>query len=382
MDAQVAVIGLGSMGSAALWQLASRGVATVGFEQFEPGHDRGAGHGETKIYRTAYGEGPEYVPLVRAALPLWRRLEEETGRPLLTMNGGLMIGPLGTPFMSGVLASIREYDLLHEVLDPEQAERRFPQVRMSEDEHLIWEPRAGFLRPELAVVTASERARRLGATIVTGARVSSVLDHGDHVEIRAGDWSYRVERAVVASGAWFQKVFSAPDTPFWVERQVQGWFPVDDPALWHPERMGIYSRVAGPDNWYGFPTLDGRSVKVAFHHHGGRPSDPDRLDREVRASDIDPLAEVLMAGLRGVGPVPIKTQVCMYINTPDEHFLLGPLPDAPRIVLAGPMAGHGFKFAPVIGQIAADLATTGETEHPIESFDPARFPQLAGMGRA
>lgn len=382
MDAQVGVVGLGSMGSAALWQLASRGVPALGFEQFEPGHDRGAGHGETKIYRTAYGEGPEYVPLVIAALPLWRRLEEETGRPLLTMNGGLMIGPLESPFIAGVLESVGRYDLVHDVLDPEQAERRFPQLRMAPHEHAVWEPRAGFLRPELAVVAATERARRLGATIVSGARVTSVLDHGDHVEIEAGGRSYRVERAIVASGAWFLKVLDAPGAPFWVERQVQGWFPVEDPALYHPERFPIFSRVIGADNWYGFPSLDGRAVKVAFHHHGGARSDPDQLDRQVHQSDVEPLAEVLTAGLRGVGPDPVRTQVCMYINTPDEQFVVGPLPDAPRIVCAGPMAGHGFKFSTIIGAAAADLATTGRTDHPIETFSPATLPQLSGVGRA
>src|SRR3989442_6924768 len=138
LDAEVGVVGLGSMGSAALWQVAGRGAQVIGFDQFEPGHPWGAGHGESKIFRTAYAEGPQYVPMLRAALPLWRQLEEETGRPLLTMSGGLMIGSFDNWFISGVLSSARQYGLLHRVLDPAEAERQWPQLHMQPGEHGVW----------------------------------------------------------------------------------------------------------------------------------------------------------------------------------------------------------------------------------------------------
>lgn len=382
MDVEVAVIGLGSVGSLALWELARRGVSALGIEQFQPGHANGAGHGESKIFRSAYAEGSEYVPLLRAALPLWRELEEETGRPLLTMNGGLMIGELDSPFIAGVLRSAREHGLIHEVLDREATERRFPQLRLRDGEHVVWEPRAGVLRPELAVVAATDRARALGARVVSHTRVESVVDLGDRVEIRAGGHIYRAEQAVLGVGAWFGGLFPSQQLPFWVERQVQAWFPVEDPSIYHPERFGIFSRVVGEGlNLYGFPTLDGRTIKVAFHHGGDRTA-IDELDREAHPSDIEPLAEVATAGLRGLSPVPVRTQVCMYINTPDDHFVIGELPDAPRIKLIGPMASHGFKFAPVIGAIAADLVTRGRTEHPIGLFEPGRLAALAGIGQA
>ncbi len=378
MDADVAVVGLGSMGAAALWQLAGRGADVIGFEQFAPGHPFGAGHGESKIFRTAYAEGPEYVPMLRAALPLWRQLEEETGRPLLTMCGGLMIGAVDNDFIARARRSAEECGISHRIFDAAEAEQRWPQLRLRPDEHVLWEPRAGIIRPELAVVAAAERAEELGARVVTDTRVQSVEDHGDHVEVHAADRSWRVGRVVLSVGSWVGKVLSDLELPFWVERQVQVWFPVDDPQLFHPERFGIFIRALDEaSTWYGFPTLDGRTIKVAFHHRQGRRSDPDALDREVDADDIDPLREIAMANLHGVGPEPARTQVCMYCNTPDEHFVIGPLGEAPRVILCGPMAGHGFKFSPVVGSIAADLAIDGRTGFDIQQFDPGRLAALA-----
>jgi sarcosine oxidase len=380
MDAEIGVVGLGSMGSAALWQVASRGASVIGLDQFEPGHPFGAGHGESKIFRTAYAEGPEYVPLLRAAVPLWRQLEEETGRPLLTMTGGLMIGSPDNEFLSGMLKTAVQCGLLHRVFDAEEAEGRWPQLRMRPDEHAIWEPRAGLLRPELAVVTAVERARELGAQVVLGARVQSVSDEGDHVEIRTSSRTWRVGRVILAVGSWIGKVLGGTELPFWVERQVQAWFAVENRELYLPERFGIFIRALDAEStFYGFPTLDGQTIKVAFHHANGRPSDPDTIDREVDASDIEPLRQAALENLRWLRPEAVKTLVCMYCNTPDGHFVIGPMPGAPRIVLCGPMAGHGFKFCTVVGAIGADLVIDGRTGFDIGPFDPARLPALAAV---
>jgi sarcosine oxidase len=368
------------MGSATLWQVASRGASVIGFDQYEPGHSMGAGHGESKIFRTAYAEGPEYVPLLRAALPLWRQLEEETGRPLLTLTGGVMIGPLDHDFIAGALRSAREQGVAHRVYDAAEAEARWPQLKLGAEDHVVWEPRAGLLRPELAVVTAAERARELGARLITGVRVDSVRQDGDQVEIRAGDRSWRVGHVILAVGSWIGKVLGGEDLPFWVERQVQAWFPLEDPELYQPERFGIFIRALDAvSTWYGFPTLDGRTVKVAFHHYNGAPSDPDTIDRKVHASDIEPLREIALANLRGLRPDVDRSLVCMYCNTPDGHFVIGPMPGSPRIVLCGPMAGHGFKVCTVVGAIGADLALEGRTSFDIRPFDPARLPALAAV---
>jgi sarcosine oxidase len=380
MDADVAVVGLGSVGSAALWRLAARGVSAVGFERFEPGHPYGAGHGESKIFRTAYPEGAAYVRLLLAALPLWRRLEAETGRPLLAMTGGLLIGRPDGGLVAGGLRSARELGLVHRLLEAREAEARWPGLRVRAGEHVLWEPRAGVLRPELAVVAAVDRARELGARVVAETRVESVADEGGHAEVRAGDRTWRVGRVVVAAGAWIPRILGLAGAPFWVERQVQAWFPVEEPGLYHPERFGVFIRALDErSTWYGFPSLDGRSVKVGFHHMDGAPSDPDTIDREIHPADTELLMEETMANLRGVGTGPLRAQVCMYINTPDDGFVIGPLPGRPRVVLAGPMASHGYKFSSVAGEIAADLATEGTTGHDISLFDPRRLPELAGL---
>jgi sarcosine oxidase len=217
--------------------------------------------------------------------------------------------------------------------------------------------------------------------VIGDAHVQSVLQRDSQVEIVCSNRTYSVAKAIVASGAWVQKIFTRKELPFWVERQVQVWFPVDDPELYGPERFGVFIRHVDGLAWYGFPTLDRRTIKVAIHH-GGDPSDPDRLDRAVRPSDVQPLAELVASQLHGVKATAVRSQVCMYTNTPDECFVIGPLPDADRVILAGPMGGHGFKFAPVVGRIAAQLATKGRADYPIEPFRPSRLADLYGVGSA
>ncbi len=377
VDAEVAVVGLGSMGSMALWQCASRGARVLGLERFAIGHDRGAGHGDSKIFRTAYAEGSEYVPLLQAALGLWHLLEQETGKPLLTMTGGLMIGDPAGSFLGGVVASARMHGLLHEVLTPDQAMQRFPQLRLTAREHAIWEPRAGVLRPELAIAAAIDRARQLGAETLEQVEVQRLTDCGSHVKIESSRGTFRVARAVVTVGAWTPRLVQLPGMDrCWVERQVQAWFRLEEPDLYRPDRFGIFARYIDGVNWYGFPTLDGATIKVAFHHGGSR-TDPDQVDRTVHATDLDPLRERVCRGLRGVSEEVVRATTCLYINTPDDHFVIGPATASGRVVVAGPMAGHGFKFAAIVGSVLADLALEGKTVHPIEPFDPAR-PSFAG----
>jgi sarcosine oxidase len=365
------------MGSMALWQCASRGAKVLGLERFTIGHDRGAGHGDSKIFRTAYAEGAEYVPLLKAALELWHLLEEETGKPLLMMTGGVMIGDPADGFLRGVVASARLHGLLHHVLTPDQAMQRFPQLRLAAREHAVWEPRAGVLRPELAIAAAVDRARQLGAETLEQVTVQRLSDCGSHVRLETERRTFQVARAVVTVGAWTPTLVPLPGMDrCWVERQVQAWFRLEELDLYRPERFGIFARYLDGINWYGFPTLDGSTIKVAFHHGGAR-ADPDGIDRVVHATDLDPLRERVRLGLRGVSQEVVRATTCLYINTPDDHFVIGPATSSGRIVVAGPMAGHGFKFAPVVGGIVADLVLEGRTGYPIEPFDPGR-PSFAG----
>jgi sarcosine oxidase len=373
LDAEVAVVGLGSMGSQALWQVARRGVSAIGIEQFVPGHDRGSGHGESRIIRSCYQEGPQYVPLIQAAFQHWRELEQETGKQLLTENGALFIGDPDGSYLGDVLRTAEQYDLPHEMLDEGEVRRRFPQHRLAPGEGAFWDLQAGFLRPEAAVRAAAGRAEQLGARVATAERVEAIEEHQAHVEIRTPGGTFRAEQAIVAAGAWTEKLLHELRLPLWVERQVMLWFRALHPEEFAPGRFPVFIRERGGDRtWYGFPTLDGETVKAAVHHDGPE-ADPDRLDREIHDRDRDPVEKLVAANLPGLEPAPLRGVACMYTNTPDGHFVLGRPPGLQRIVMLGPMAGHGFKFASVVGRIGADLAVDGSTELPIDSFSPARF---------
>jgi sarcosine oxidase len=373
LDAEVAVVGLGSMGSQALWQVARRGVSVIGIEQFVPGHDRGSGHGESRIIRSCYQEGPQYVPLILAAFQHWRELERETGKQLLTENGALFIGDPDGSYLGDVLRTAEEYDLPHEMLDEGETLRRFPQHRLASGEGAFWDLQAGFLRPEAAVRAAAGRAEQLGARVATADRVEAIEEHGNHVEVRTSTGTLRAEQAIVAAGAWTEKLLPGLRLPLWVERQVMLWFRALRPEEFAPDRFPVFIRERGGGRtWYGFPSLDGETVKAAIHHDGPE-ADPDRLDREIHDRDREPVVELVAANLPGLDPKPLRGVACMYTNTPDGHFVLGRPPGLERIVMLGPMAGHGFKFASVAGRIGADLAVDGSTELPIDSFSPTRF---------
>ena len=370
--ADVVVVGVGTMGSLALWRLASRGASVIGLEQFEPGHDRGSGHGESRIIRTAYFEGPEYVPLIQASFPLWRELEAASGAELLTMTGALMIGRPDGELVAGALRSAREHNLTHELLDAEEARMRFSQHRLQDGEVALWEEQAGVLRPERSILAAAALAKELGARIVTGARGVAIRADGRTVMVRTDSGTYRARHLVISVGPWLGGLLPQLHLPLVVERQVMAWFPARQPDLFGPSRFPVFIHELGDVHCYGLPSLDGSTVKVAIHHHGRRV-DPDRPDRDIRDADLQPIAKLVSEHLNGIDPTPARAGTCLYTNTPDEHFLVGPAPGLPNVVLLGGFSGHGFKFAPVMGEIAADLALSGRTAHPIGGFSPERF---------
>jgi len=373
----VAVVGVGAMGSATLWRLASRGATVAGFDQFAPPHDLGSSHGESRIIRTAYFEGSDYVPLVRRAFDLWRELEHESDASILTMTGALMIGRPEGALIVGTLDSVRTHDLAHEVHDRDAMAARYPQHRLDPDEIGIYEADAGLLRPEAGIAAAIARAEALGATVRRNTPVTAIKVVGPaEAWVTAGDEVYIARHVVVSTGSWLGRLLYQLRLPLRVERQVPVWFPLREPALYSPERFPVFLRAlpnTGGDRYrYGFPTLDGVTAKVAIHHEGATTS-ADRLDRTVRAEDLAPVESFVRDYMRGLAPEAARAGVCMYTNTPDEHFIIGPTPGLPALTLLGGFSGHGYKFMPVVGDIAADLALNGRTDYPIGLFAPARF---------
>jgi sarcosine oxidase len=373
MDADFGVVGVGTMGAMTAWQLARRGASVLGFEQFAPGHDRSGAGGETRIFRTAYLEGTEYVPLLLAAQRQWRALEAECGRALLTLNGGLMIGDADGGLVRSVLASIAAHDLPHDVLDADQAAARYPQHRLRPGEAMVLDHQAGYLRPELAVLMAALRAEELGARIVRHEPVLAVAPDVDGVTITTAGRTWRVGEVVVSAGAWTQRLLpgAAPDLN--VQRLVMTWFAARDPEAFTAERFPIFIRHAGDYDISGWPTLDGASVKVAINYGYDQVADPDRLDRGVEDRLLRVIRSAVGELLPGLVPEPVRVSAYMDGYTADHHAALGRVPGVPRTLIACGFSGHGFKMAPAIGQALAELALRGSTDLPVGHLDPRRL---------
>lgn len=384
LTADVVVIGVGAMGSMSLWQLAERGVPAVGFERFSPGHDRGSSHGESRIFRTAYLEGPGYVPLAQRAVVLWRELQRLSGVSLITENGALSIGQRDSSAITAIMKSIQAYHLRHELLDEDELCARYPAHRVGPGEVAIHEDQAGFVRPERAILAAVARAEDLGARIVRETAVERIEMQSDGVRVIAGAQVCTARHAILAVGPWLGKLLPDLHLPLRVTRQLPGWYPIDRPELFTPERFPVFMRAIGDDatedsTFYGFPTLDGDTIKVALHLEG-ELTDPDSLERTVSPAELTPVQAYIERYLDGVGSVPLRTDACMYTNTLDHDFLVGSPPSMPQVTILGGFSGHGFKFASVMGEVAADLATMGGTDHPVEFLSLDRFlraPEIA-----
>jgi len=370
------------MGSCALWRLARRGLDVIGIEQFEPGHARGASHGQSRIIRTAYAEGAMYVPLAREAWRLWDELSTElSGRaatPLVQRTGGLIMSPAGSPGLDAPVVSARAHGLKYSMLTAAEIRQRFPQHIVDDGTAGFYEEDAGFVRAEEAVLAAVQCARARGARVLTGATVERIVPDSlvPSVEL-AGGSRITARHLVVAAGAWHRALLPPMAPKINVVRRLFAWFAVDDPAAFAPSRFPVFIRgdATGERVWYGIPSLDGATVKVGVHFWPGtdEPVDPAVGARAPDADDEQRLAGLIGGVLTGVEPRPVRIQPCMYSNTADGDFLIGPLAGVPGVTVLGGFSGHGFKFAPVLGDIAADLATTGQTRWDISFLAPDRF---------
>jgi sarcosine oxidase len=379
MKADVLVVGLGSMGSMALWRLAGRGVKVAGFDRFRPPHVMGSHHGGSRIIRTAYYEGAGYVPLARRSFDLWRQLARESDRELLFMTGGLHMGPPDSPEFKGALLSAREHGVEHEVLDAAAVRRRFPQHALRDEELGLLEEEAGYLLPETAIAAALERAAALGAETHFDTPVDAVEPVAGGVLVRAGGRTWRARHAVVAAGAWNSKLhLPGLGVELKVFRQTQAWFRAGRPAIHHPSLAPVFIRHVGPmvpgtELAYGFPSIDGHTVKVGVFEFEEPVVDPDTVDRTPTAADTAAVSAFVRAGMPDLDPEPERAAVCLQEYSPDHHFVVEPLRDAPAITVLVGFSGHGFKFASALGEAAADFATQGGTELAVGHLSSTRF---------
>lgn len=373
MDARIAVIGTGSVGSMALWHLARAGIDAIGFERYAPGHDQAAAGGESRIFRTAYLEGPQYVPLLVRSRQLWQELEQESGRRLLTLNGGLMIGRQDSAPIVNVLKSIKDFDLPHRVLDSAEMGKDYPQHRLTDDEIGVYDEWAGVLRPEFAVAAAAACAQARGARVITGVQ-ARIEPFDDHVVVHAGDRTWTMQTAIVTAGPWTAEFVPAIASAIQPRKLVMTWYhpsvAVED---FLPDRFPIFIHERDNAHVFGIPTLDGGSVKVAPHGSYGDLDSANDLDRNVVPGELEPINRAVEELLVGLTPTPVRVASYMDAYTTDGHGIVGLLPGTSNVWTLGAFSGHGFKMSPALGQVAAELAVSGSTDLPIQHLDPARL---------
>ena len=368
----VAVIGLGSMGSAVLARCAMRGVRAVGIEQYGLGHDLGSGTGKTRIIRKAYFEDAAYVPLLLRAYELWRDLEALTGTRLLHLTGLLLAGSEHSEVIAGTHAAAVAYNLPLQMLTASEMRARYPNLRVQDGEIGAFEPDGGIVFPEAAILAHLALAEAHGATTIQHAAMTS-WEAGDAVRIALSDGSHvEAESTVFALGPWFASEMAKIGIPLVVQRNVQLWF-APETAGWDAAHFPAFllDRPGRP-LVYGFPDL-GDGVKAAFHAHG-EATTPEDLRRDAGDGDVEPVARSLDEWMPGAAGTLLDAKVCMYSLTPDRNFVVGLHPHHSNVVVCGGFSGHGFKFASVVGEIGAQLALDGATPYNVEFLSPARFP--------
>jgi sarcosine oxidase len=372
MTYDVIVIGLGGMGSATAAELACRGLRVLGMEQFDRGHGLGSSHGHSRIIRTAYFEHPDYVPLCRAAFAGWYELEQRTGRQLLIDCPCLTLGPPDGELVSGVLAAAKQHNLEVDSLTYEALRHRYPQFRCPDRFVGVLEHASGILLVDECVRTLQNDAIHHGAELRFGEDVVEwkVVDGG--VAVRTKWETLSAAKLVITAGSWAGRLLADLQLPLTVMRQVPMWFRPDDPAQFRRDRFPIFILDAPEGNYYGMPMLDQRGIKVARHYGAPELNRPDQVQRDITVDDEIPIRRFLETYLpTGAGPR-AEASVCLYTLTPDRHFIIDRHPEYPQVAIAAGFSGHGFKFAPVVGEMLADLASGNQTPHRIDMFTVKR----------
>ncbi|MGH1588513.1 N-methyl-L-tryptophan oxidase [Methylobacterium phyllosphaerae] len=366
----VAVLGLGAMGSAALYQLAKRGAAVIGLDRFAPPHALGSSHGETRITRQAVGEGRDYVPFVTASHRIWRELEAATGETLLNACGALVMAPghgvsshHGKPdFVGRSISAAQGAGIAHEVLDGAEVARRFPQfLNLVGDEKAYYEPGGGYVFPERCIAAQLSGAAAAGAEIRTGCEVLGLREDGSGLRIETTDGVILADRAVVAAGAWTAPLLGSPfDRLLTVRRQLLHWYALADETAYGPSApvfIWMYG-TSDTEYLYGFPPMPGEhAVKVATEQYSTTTT-ADGVNRVVDASESDAMYRLRVANrLAGATPEVVRAAACVYTVTPDRGFIIDRHPDLDRVLVVSACSGHGFKHSAGIGEtVAAELA--------------------------
>ncbi|MFM9108982.1 MAG: N-methyl-L-tryptophan oxidase [Chloroflexota bacterium] len=348
------VLGGGTMGSAAAWELGKRGRSAIVFEQFQHVHDRGAHSGDTRVFRHAYWESPDYVPLVRRADALWMDLEAESGKKILERCGIIEMAAPGVDGPGDSIACAIEYDIPHEVLAPAEIRARWPEIAVPDDWTAMYSPVAGFLRtvPALRAMMAGATANGVQLRAHEAVHDWGATDGGVWVESDAG--RFTADRLYITAGPWVAKTLARLGLPLHVRRKTLWWLETADDAAFDPSRFPVWAAGTARGGFYGFPVIDEFGLKCA-DHLGGETTDPDTIDRTTTEEEAAYLIDEITAIFPKVRRTVTRSAVCMYAMTPDAHFIVDRMPGQPNVVIGGGFSGHGFKFAPAVGEALVEL---------------------------
>jgi sarcosine oxidase len=366
------VVGLGAMGSAATYQLAKRGRRVLGLEMFRPGHDQGSSHGEHRMIRKSSFKIDGYVPLAERAFALWQELEAEASVPLLQWTGEVwLFHEASNPgYRAGVEDSIARGFRVE--LSEQELASRFPGFRLHENMRALYEETAGFLRSEAGVVTHVEQARGHGATIRLEEEVIAWQVDGSGVRVETNRDAYRADRLILAAGAWSAELLGDLHFPMQVQRRVNGFFRPARPDIWSLEQGAPDFMLEVPEgSFYGMPAVGDIGVKIGLS--AGEATTARTIRRTIDDSEIAYLRSVLDRYLPGASGPELRRMTCMCTYTIDGDFIVDRHPEHEQVVIACGFSGRGYKFAPVIGEILADLTLDGGTRHDVDFLSPRRF---------
>ena len=379
-DGELAVIGLGSAGSMALWQAAklSGGGGVVGFEARTPAHGRSAVGGDSRLFRMTFREQHDLAPLLASSLGLWRELESDSGQEILTQCGGLSIGDRRGGYVEAILRNVRETGAPHTVLDAAALRARYPQHRVSDDDAAVLDPRAGFLRTDRAVLSAVAAAESLGAQVLASTPVDALHEDAHGVRVVSGSSSWTFERVIVAAGGWSRHLLpTAVADAVEPRRNFLTWFLAREPASYTPDRFPIFIRIQERLSMYGAPSLDGATVKATLDGRGGPVPNPEDLDRELTDAEVAETELTVREFLPGLVPSIVRSDSYPDLYTADRRPLIGTVPGRPRTYVATGFSGAGFKIASGVGSLIARRALSDPTHPDLEDTlrfaDPGRF---------
>lgn len=370
MQYDLIIIGSGSVGAAAGYYARKAGLNVLMTDAHMPPHQHGSHHGDTRLMRHAYGEGEKYVPLVLRAQTLWDELAAASGEDIFERSGVVNLGPADSTFLNTVAQSAAQFSLPIEHLDAAAVMKRWPEITVPQDYQAIFEPDSGVLKSELAVKTLIAMAKDAGCAQLFNCPVTAIKSDASGVTIETSEGSWQGKKLLLTAGTWVKQLY--PELPIQPVRKVFSWFQADGRYSQKNNFPAFTGELPNGDQFYGFPAVDD-ALKIGKHNGGQIINSPEeRKTFGAVATDGSEAFSFLRQILPGIGGC-LHGAACTYDNSPDEDFIIDTLPGQPDVLFIGGLSGHGFKFATVLGEIAAQFAQQQTPEFDLSAFALDRF---------